>query len=130
MTRARWGFSTRCAFVRRPSTAAARAGSGVRSQSTRGVRSQVVPVKDVHIIRLTWALPPVVAHYHSKPDEYASHLLGHEGAGSVLAELKRRGIATSLVAGISGLPALALRECVYVSLCVYLCVRVCECVCV
>lgn len=29
-------------------------------------------MKDAHVIRLTWALPPVVEHYHSKPDECAA----------------------------------------------------------
>eukprot|EP01138_Halocafeteria_seosinensis_P002766 gb/GECG01002827.1/.p1 GENE.gb/GECG01002827.1/~~gb/GECG01002827.1/.p1 ORF type:complete len:885 (+),score=93.64 gb/GECG01002827.1/:1-2655(+) len=35
-----------------------------------------------------------------KPDEYVAHLLGHEAQGSLLAELKERGWATDLCAGI------------------------------
>ncbi|XP_064386894.1 nardilysin-like isoform X2 [Halichondria panicea] len=63
---------------------------------------KVIPVKDTHKLRLTWALPPLMEHYGSKPVEYLSWLLGHEGEGSVYAELKKRNLATALVAGNSG----------------------------
>ena len=36
------------------------------------------------------------SQYASKPTRYLAHLLGHEGAGSVLALLKKRGWANGL----------------------------------
>lgn len=34
-----------------------------------------------------------------KPEAYLSHLIGHEGKGSILSELKSRGWSSSLLAG-------------------------------
>jgi secreted Zn-dependent insulinase-like peptidase len=59
----------------------------------------VVPVADTHQLRVTWQLPPLQQLYRAKPDEYVSHLLGHESQGSLLHEAKARGWASSLVAG-------------------------------
>ena len=36
----------------------------------------------------------------AKPEDYLSHLIGHEGKGSLLAALKQRGWATGLSAGV------------------------------
>lgn len=36
-----------------------------------------------------------------QPERYVSHLIGHEGPGSLLSELKNRGWVNSLVAGES-----------------------------
>jgi secreted Zn-dependent insulinase-like peptidase len=36
-----------------------------------------------------------------KADEYLSHLIGHEGHGSLLSALKARGWASDLCAGVS-----------------------------
>jgi nardilysin len=58
-------------------------------------------VKEAHELTLTFALPPLGGAYDAKPDEYASHLLGHEGAGSLLSALKARGLAAGLCAGVS-----------------------------
>lgn len=51
---------------------------------------QVVPVKNVHQVCLSWALPSQLIHYRSKPLAYLSWLIGHEGHGSLLAYLRRR----------------------------------------
>ncbi|CAF0865718.1 unnamed protein product [Didymodactylos carnosus] len=37
--------------------------------------------------------------YDLKPESYLSHLIGHEGEGSLLTLLKRRGLASELVVG-------------------------------
>ena len=37
--------------------------------------------------------------YRAKPQGYLSHLLGHEGSGSVLSLLKKKGLANELSAG-------------------------------
>eukprot|EP00959_Pyramimonas_sp_CCMP1952_P162035 3387819-Pyramimonas_sp.AAC.1 len=46
-------------------------------------------------------LPSQFEHYTRKPDEYISHLIGHEGSGSLLSALKDKGWATKLSAGVS-----------------------------
>lgn len=43
----------------------------------------------------------VMVFTRSKPWDYLGHLVGHEGKGSVLAELKDRGWATAMCAGVS-----------------------------
>ena len=45
----------------------------------------VVPVKDIKIIDITFPFPEVESLYASKPTRYLTHLLGHESDGSVLA---------------------------------------------
>ena len=59
----------------------------------------VVPIKDLRQLTLNWPLPPARAHYRVKPASLLSHLIGHEGVGSLLSALKTRGWATSLSAG-------------------------------
>jgi nardilysin len=57
-------------------------------------------VKEGHTLTLAWCLPPLGHKYRSKAEDYLAHLLGHEGAGSLLAGLKARGWATGLSAGV------------------------------
>lgn len=52
--------------------------------------SRIIPVKKAHKLIMTWYLPPSVADYKTKPGNYISHLLGHEGPGSLLTALKVR----------------------------------------
>jgi secreted Zn-dependent insulinase-like peptidase len=59
----------------------------------------VVPEKEQRLLRLTFPIPAIREHWRSKPSAHVGHLLGHEGDGSLLAELKRRGWAQSLSAG-------------------------------
>lgn len=59
----------------------------------------IVPEKDQHRLSLIFPLPPVDAYYREKPLSYLGNLLGHEGKGSVLSLLKRRGWAEGLSAG-------------------------------
>ncbi|KAK9789047.1 hypothetical protein WJX73_010500 [Symbiochloris irregularis] len=60
---------------------------------------RVVPVREGHTIELRWCIPPQQPHWRVRPSEYLSHLIGHEGSGSLFAELKERNLANSLVAG-------------------------------
>ncbi|XP_062015167.1 nardilysin-like [Rosa rugosa] len=57
-------------------------------------------VKDVHILHLTWTLPCLRQDYLKKSEDYLSHLLGHEGRGSLHSYFKVKGWATSLAAGV------------------------------
>ena len=54
--------------------------------------SRVIPVKKTHKLIMTWYLPSSVADYKTKPGNYISHVMGHEGPGSLLSALKVRNI--------------------------------------
>ena len=42
-----------------------------------------LPVADVHTLSLVWPLPPLQHYYEYATDDYISHILGHEGPGSL-----------------------------------------------
>ncbi len=50
-------------------------------------------VKQGHALTVTFQLPSLFKHYTAKAEDYVSHLVGHEGAGSLLSALKARGCA-------------------------------------
>lgn len=60
---------------------------------------KIVPVKDRRVLELTWLLTNQAAHYRYAPSKYVSHILGHEGKGSLLSFLISAGLATALSAG-------------------------------
>lgn len=60
---------------------------------------KIVPVKDVHQLCLSWALPSQLEHYRVKPLGYISWLIGHEGRGSLLAYLRQKVWALDLASG-------------------------------
>lgn len=57
------------------------------------------PVKDLKKIEFTFPTPDADPYWESKPNHYLSHLIGHEGNGSLLAFLKEKGWALELSAG-------------------------------
>lgn len=61
-------------------------------------RLHVVPVSQVHALELQFPMREIVSLYRSKPTRYLSHLLGHEGTGSLLSLLKSKQYATELYA--------------------------------
>ena len=61
----------------------------------------IEPVKEIRELRMTFPLPEIISQYQYKPVGLISNLIGHEGEGSVLAELKKRGWAEGLSAGRS-----------------------------
>lgn len=63
---------------------------------------KVVPVKHSHLLNVTWILPSLLHEYKAKPTNYLGWLVGHEGYGSILSYLKKRNLATGLVAGTGG----------------------------
>ncbi|XP_023937741.2 insulin-degrading enzyme [Bicyclus anynana] len=65
----------------------------------RRKRAYCVPVKDLRSLSIDFPIPDTRKHYKSGPGQYISHLLGHEGPGSLLAALKARGWCNSLVGG-------------------------------
>ncbi|KAI8982604.1 Metalloenzyme, LuxS/M16 peptidase-like protein [Pilobolus umbonatus] len=59
----------------------------------------VKPVKEVRTLELTFPFPDQRPLYHVQPGRYISHLIGHEGRGSVLSLLKKNGWANYLQVG-------------------------------
>jgi insulysin len=57
------------------------------------------PVKDLRALNLEFSLPATRQFYASKPAELIGFILGHEGEGSLLSQLKAEGLATGLSAG-------------------------------
>jgi len=62
---------------------------------------RVIPIKETRTLMLSFPLPPLKPHFRTKPIDYTANLVGHEGRGSLLSLLKRRGWAEGLSAGIS-----------------------------
>lgn len=60
---------------------------------------QAVPIKDVRYLDLSFAIEDQTANFKSQPGHYLSHLLGHEGKGSLLSQLKAKGWVDGLSAG-------------------------------
>ncbi|CAH1642013.1 unnamed protein product [Spodoptera littoralis] len=65
----------------------------------RRKRAYCFPVKDLRSLSIDFPIPDTRKHYKSGPGHYLSHLLGHEGPGSLLSALKERGWCNSLVGG-------------------------------
>lgn len=57
------------------------------------------PIKELRQMTLSFQLPGTRLYYGEKPLEYIGNLLGHEGRGSLMALLKREGLAEGLSAG-------------------------------
>ena len=60
---------------------------------------KVAPIRSIHQLDLQWLIPPETDVYKSTPCHYLSHLIGHEGDGSILKLLKDLKWANSLSAG-------------------------------
>ena len=61
--------------------------------------AQMEPLKDLRQISLEFPLPPTLQYYASKPGALLGFIIGHEGTGSLLSQLKAEGLATGLSAG-------------------------------
>ncbi|XP_015174662.1 PREDICTED: insulin-degrading enzyme isoform X1 [Polistes dominula] len=64
----------------------------------------IVPIKDTRSLNMIFPIPDLRKDYNAAPTHYISHLLGHEGAGSLLSSLKAYNWCNSLVAGRSPSP--------------------------
>lgn len=58
---------------------------------------KVVPIKDIRNLYVTFPIPDLQKYYKSNPGHYLGHLIGHEGPGSLLSELKSKGGTWSLI---------------------------------
>ncbi|XP_073115983.1 insulin-degrading enzyme-like 1, peroxisomal [Elaeis guineensis] len=60
---------------------------------------KAVPIREGHALKITWPITPSIRYYKEGPCRYLSHLIGHEGEGSLFYILKQLGWAISLEAG-------------------------------
>ncbi|XP_060526171.1 insulin-degrading enzyme [Cylas formicarius] len=60
----------------------------------------VTPVKDLRNLNIVFPCDDYTDFYKSAPTNYLSHLIGHEGPGSILSALKARGWSNQLVGGV------------------------------
>lgn len=63
---------------------------------------KVQPLKKVNKLSVTWVLPAMLHEYRAKPLDYIAWVVGYEGPGSILAYLREKSWALSLVAGNEG----------------------------
>ncbi|CAF4107813.1 unnamed protein product, partial [Adineta steineri] len=68
-------------------------------ESKRKTICYVVPIKEYHHLRIHWVIPDHKDLYYCNPESHLSHLIGHEGDGSLLSYLKKLGFATEVVSG-------------------------------
>ncbi|XP_052738934.1 nardilysin [Bicyclus anynana] len=61
----------------------------------------VKPISDTTEIHLTWCMRSLLSEYESKPHQYISYLLGHEGKGSLLSYLRKKVWALGIYTGNS-----------------------------
>ncbi|CAD7925255.1 unnamed protein product [Amoebophrya sp. A25] len=76
-------------------------GQGKNAILSENMRTQmfVLPVKDEKSVSFQFLLPEQNLLWKTKPTKYLSHMLGHEGKGSIFSRLKEAGLATELCAG-------------------------------
>ena len=63
---------------------------------------KVAPMKNIYQLNLVWSLPPLMDKYKTKPLEYLSWIIGHEGEGSLILYLREKVWALTLYAGCDG----------------------------
>ncbi|CAF1425013.1 unnamed protein product [Adineta steineri] len=68
-------------------------------ESTRKTICYVVPVKEYRCLTINWVIPDHKDLYYCDPESYLSHLIAHEGDGSLLSYLKKLGLATQSASG-------------------------------
>ncbi|RWS11578.1 insulin degrading enzyme-like protein [Dinothrombium tinctorium] len=62
----------------------------------------VKPIEQTNKLIITWWLPSMRKHYKINPISHIGGLIGHEGKGSLLSFLRRKGLAIELESGNSG----------------------------
>ncbi|XP_053683115.1 insulin-degrading enzyme [Sabethes cyaneus] len=60
-------------------------------------KTMVVPVKDTRSLTIAFQTEDLDQYYKAGPQLYCSHLIGHEGKGSILSELKAKGWCNNLI---------------------------------
>ena len=65
----------------------------------QGITINVCPVKSDRQLIISFAMESIDKYYQDKPESLLAYLLGHEGAGSILAKLKHKQWGMDLTAG-------------------------------
>lgn len=60
---------------------------------------KIKTIKDIRILQLSFPTIRLAEHLESKPAGIVAYLIGHEGEGSLLSQLKKEGLALGLSAG-------------------------------
>ncbi|KAK9820983.1 hypothetical protein WJX81_000873 [Elliptochloris bilobata] len=88
-------------FAAVPSGAGPRPAFPLAGPPYEGGRLHLLPaVREGHELAATFVFPSLEKEYRAKAEDYISHFVGHEGAGSLLSTLKARGWATAVCAGV------------------------------
>jgi len=58
---------------------------------------KTVPIEEGDYLEITWPITPSIQFYKEGPCHYLSHLIGHEGEGSIFHIIKELGKFTSTV---------------------------------
>ena len=76
---------------------------GVQPYSEKELLTQVFakPVMDSRLLDIYFPYQDEEEMYETQPSRYLSHLIGHEGPGSILAYIKAKGWANGLSAGVA-----------------------------
>ena len=90
---------TRFAAVKRRPVERLRIDAPLFREGFLPARLDIAPIREVRTLSLSFPIPPLRPHYRAKPLALVSHLVGHEGRGSLLSALKERGWAEGLGAG-------------------------------
>ncbi|KAF9431806.1 Insulinase (Peptidase M16) [Entomortierella beljakovae] len=61
----------------------------------------IKPVRDTMSMEIRFLIPETTRYYTVQPTSYISHVIGHEGSGSILSYLKKKGWANSVSCGSS-----------------------------
>ncbi|MEM7259541.1 MAG: insulinase family protein, partial [Pseudomonadota bacterium] len=69
------------------------------TQDQLATRIDIKPLTDQRFLLMTFPIPKDPQHRFSRPRAYIGNVLGHEGKGSLLSELKRHGWVNGLSAG-------------------------------
>ena len=64
-----------------------------------GIMIKIPPIKEMKKLDLEFTLPDLREHYRCNPTRYISHLIGHEGEGSLLSLLKKKLWVNELYSG-------------------------------
>jgi len=68
-------------------------------EQATAIAIDIKPDRDIKKLHLNFLMPHQLINYHNKPLSYIGYLLGHEGEGSLLSQLKHEGLANALSAG-------------------------------
>lgn len=73
------------------------------AKNTAPTITYIDPIAEIRTVTLSWEIPISYTDLENKSHHILGHLLGHEGKGSLLADLKNSDLATGLSAGGSKL---------------------------